>query len=64
MGDLPASVARVLDRALAVDPDREALVTRSARRSYADRYRLPRRAASALRGRGVGPGDLGDGTGG
>ena len=57
MGDLPTSVARVLDHALATDPGREALVTRSARLSYADLDRAAHRAAFALRSLGVAPGD-------
>jgi long-chain acyl-CoA synthetase len=57
MGDLPTSVARVLDRALATDPGHEALVTRSARLSYTDLDRAAHRAAFALRSLGVTPGD-------
>ena len=57
MGDLPTSVARVLDRALATDPGHKALVTRSARLSYADLDEAAHRAAFALRSLGVGPGD-------
>jgi long-chain acyl-CoA synthetase len=57
MGDLPTSVARVLDRALATDPGHEALVTRSARLSYADLDRAAHRAVFALRSLGVAPGD-------
>ncbi|MBN2622905.1 MAG: AMP-binding protein, partial [Acidimicrobiales bacterium] len=56
-GDMPATVARVLDRALADDPDREALVTRSQRLSYAELDRLADRAAHALADLGVGTGD-------
>ncbi|MEZ5183196.1 MAG: AMP-binding protein [Acidimicrobiales bacterium] len=51
------SVARVLDAALAADPHREALVTRSARLPYVELDRLAHRAAFALRSLGVGPGD-------
>ena len=57
MRQVPSSVARVLDGVLAVDPEREALVTRSERLSYADLDRRADRAAWALRGLGVGPGD-------
>jgi acyl-CoA synthetase (AMP-forming)/AMP-acid ligase II len=57
MRPVPPSVARVLDPVLAEDPDREALVTRSARLSYADLDRAADRAARALRDLGVGPGD-------
>ena len=53
----PETVARVLDRALADDPDREALVTRSHRLSYAELDRLADRAAHALADLGVGTGD-------
>jgi long-chain acyl-CoA synthetase len=54
---LPASVARVFDAALADDPEREALVTRSRRLSYGELDALADRAAHALRDLGVGPGD-------
>jgi long-chain acyl-CoA synthetase len=50
-------VARVLDRALAAAPDHEALVTRSARLTYAELDRLADRAAFALRALGVAVGD-------
>lgn len=53
----PSTVAQVLDRALAEDPDREALVTRSQRLSYGELDRLANQAAQALRALGVGPGD-------
>ena len=53
----PTSIARVLDRGLAADPDHEALVTRSARLTYAELDRLAHRAAHALRSLGVGAGD-------
>jgi O-succinylbenzoic acid--CoA ligase len=54
---VPRSIAEVFDRVLAVDPDREALVTRSGRWTYADLDRLADRAAHGLRALGVGPGD-------
>jgi long-chain acyl-CoA synthetase len=57
MRPVPLSVARVLDGALAADPDREALVTRTRRLSYADLDREADRAAHALRALGVGTGD-------
>jgi long-chain acyl-CoA synthetase len=53
----PATVARVLDRALADDPDSEALVTRSHRLTYAELDRQADRAARALADLGVGTGD-------
>jgi acyl-CoA synthetase (AMP-forming)/AMP-acid ligase II len=53
----PGTVARVLDRALAGDPDREALVTRSQRLTYAELDRLADRAAHALADLGVASGD-------
>lgn len=53
----PATVARVLDRALADDPDREALVTRGGRLTYAELDRLADRAAHALAELGVRTGD-------
>jgi long-chain acyl-CoA synthetase len=58
MADLPpATVARVFERALADDPDREALVTRSRRLTYAELDRLANRAAHALADLGVRTGD-------
>ena len=57
MRAVPLSVARVLDGALAADPEREALVTRSARVTYAELDRLADRAAHALRDLGVRAGD-------
>jgi len=53
----PASVAQVLDRALAVDPSREALVTRARRLTYGELDSLANRAAHALRAMGVSSGD-------
>lgn len=53
----PATVAQVLDRALADDPGREALVTRSQRLTYAELDGLANRAAHALRHLGIAPGD-------
>ncbi len=57
MRPVPPSVARVLDDVLAAAPDREALVTRSRRLTYADLDAEADRAAHALRGLGVRPGD-------
>jgi long-chain acyl-CoA synthetase len=57
MPSVPPSVARVLDVALADDPGREALVTRSRRLTYADLDREADRAAHALRDLGVRTGD-------
>ena len=57
MHPVPLSVARVLDGALAADPDREALVTRSRRLTYGELDREADRAAHALRALGVMPGD-------
>ena len=54
---IPPSVARVLDAALADDPGREALVTRSRRLTYEDLDREADRAAHALRELGVATGD-------
>ena len=53
----PMTVARVFDRALADDPDREALVTRAERLSYAELDRRADRAAHALAELGVRTGD-------
>ncbi len=47
----------MFDRALAADPDREALVTRAHRLTYAELDRLADRAAHALADLGVGTGD-------
>jgi acyl-CoA synthetase (AMP-forming)/AMP-acid ligase II len=57
MGSIPSSVARVLDAAIAEAPDREALVTRSGRVTYAELDRMAHRAAFALRELGVSRGD-------
>ena len=57
MDRVPASVARVFDRALARDPGHEALVTRGQRLTYAELDALADRAAQALRQLGVGTGD-------
>lgn len=54
---MPTTVARVLDRALADDPDREALLARDGRLTYAELDRLADRAAHAWRAHGVEPGD-------
>jgi long-chain acyl-CoA synthetase len=55
--DRRASIAGVLDRALAEGPDREALVTRSGRLTYAALDAEANRAAQALWALGVRPGD-------
>ncbi len=55
--DRPGTVARVLDRALADDPEREALVTRTRRLTYGQLDELANRAVHALRGLGVSAGD-------
>ena len=57
MPPLPASIARVLDRALADDPAREALVTRTRRLSYAELDGEANQAARALHALGVRQGD-------
>jgi len=57
MGSMPTTISRVLDRALDTDPDREALVTRAARLTYADLDLAAHRATHALRELGVGRGD-------
>lgn len=56
-GGGPQDVATLLDPVLALDPEREALVGRSGRFSYAALDREANRAANALRALGVGPGD-------
>ncbi len=54
---LPRTIADVFAPVVAADPDREALVTRSGRWSYAELDRLSARAAHALSALGVQPGD-------
>ncbi len=56
-GDGPQTVADVLDRAVARSPDREALVGRSGRFTYAELDRAANVAAAELAGIGVGQGD-------
>ena len=56
-GGGPQSVAEVLDRVLAQDPDREALVGRHGRMSYAELDAAANRAAAALAELGVRPAD-------
>ncbi|WP_426571435.1 class I adenylate-forming enzyme family protein [Aquihabitans sp. McL0605] len=54
---IPRTIAQVLDRGLAGDPHREALVTRSRRLTYAELDAEADRAAHALAALGVKPGD-------
>ena len=54
---LPRTIAEVFAPVVAVDPDREALVTRSGRWSYAELDRLASKAAHALASLGVQTGD-------
>src|SRR6478735_6119106 len=54
---LPRTIADIFAPVVAVDPDREALVTRSGRWSYAELDRLASRAAHALAALGVRAGD-------
>ncbi len=54
---MPTTIARVFAAALADDPHREALVTRSRRFSYAELDAAADRAARAWMALGVGPGD-------
>ena len=56
-GDGPQTIAAVLDRVLARVPEREALVGRSGRFSYAELDRAANRAAHELAELGVGQGD-------
>jgi acyl-CoA synthetase (AMP-forming)/AMP-acid ligase II len=53
----PGTIARVLDGALAADPDRRALVGRHGRYTVAELDTVVRQAAQALRALGVGEGD-------
>lgn len=55
---LPTSAGDVLDRALAVDPGREALVSVDARLSYEDLDTAADRAAGVLHSLGIGPHDV------
>ncbi|MHB8468053.1 MAG: class I adenylate-forming enzyme family protein, partial [Acidimicrobiales bacterium] len=55
---LPSSAADVLERPLAAEPGREALVASDARLSYAELDAAADRAASALHALGVGRGDV------
>ena len=57
MQPVPASIARVFDQALAIDPAREALVTRTRRLTYEQLDTEANRAAHALRDLGVQRGD-------
>ena len=54
---VPTSIAAVLDAALRRDPDREAVVARSGRLSYAELDARANQSARALAGLGVRPGD-------
>src|SRR5437867_12264238 len=54
---IPRSVGEVFDAVLATDPDRQLLVTRSGRYSYAELDRLANCAAHALASLGVRSGD-------
>ncbi len=56
-GGGPQSVAEILDPTLAEDPEREALVGRHGRLSYAELDREANRAAHALASLGLAPGD-------
>jgi long-chain acyl-CoA synthetase len=55
-GGVPQSTAEVIDRIVASDPGREALVGRSGRLRYVELDRAANRAANALAALGVGPG--------
>lgn len=55
-GGLPQHTAEVIDRVVAADPEREALVGRSGRFGFAGLDRAANRAANALAALGVGPG--------
>jgi len=54
---VPQTAAEVIDRIVAADPDREALVGRHGRLSFAALDRAANRAANALVALGVGPGE-------
>jgi acyl-CoA synthetase (AMP-forming)/AMP-acid ligase II len=54
---IPSSIANVLDRALQLDPEHEALVGRSGRLSYAALDRRCNQAARAFAALGIQPGD-------
>ena len=54
---VPRTIAEVFDPVLGSDPERELLVTRSGRYTYAEIDRLADRAAHALASLGVQPGD-------
>jgi acyl-CoA synthetase (AMP-forming)/AMP-acid ligase II len=56
-GDAPQSIAAVLDRGVREHPDREALVGRSARATYAELDRSANRVANGFVAMGVGIGD-------
>ena len=56
-GGGPQTVADLLDRVLAKDPEREALVGRDGRYTYAELDAAVNRAAAALAGMGVAAGD-------
>lgn len=57
MSSAVLSAARVLEPALARDPNREALVTATTRLTYGELDALAHRAAHALAEMGIGPGD-------
>ncbi|HXY92868.1 MAG TPA: AMP-binding protein [Acidimicrobiia bacterium] len=54
---IPRTIGEVFDSVLATDPDRELLVTRSGRYTYAEVDRVANRAAHALASFGIRPGD-------
>ena len=56
-GGVPQTVAEVIDRIVAADPEREALVGRHGRLSFAALDRAANRAANALAALGVVPGE-------
>jgi fatty-acyl-CoA synthase len=53
----PLTPLQFLERAAQTFPDRTAIIHGDLRRSYLEFYARTRRLASALRGRGIGPGD-------